>query len=127
MVVSDNNGKITYFLEKPGWKHVITNRVNTGIYVINKDILDLIPKNTEFDFSKNLFPVLLERGYNMHCICPDGYWCDIGTLEAYFSCCCDALDGHISNIQNDGFSYEELCSNGVDVQMPVYVSKNAKI
>lgn len=127
MVVSDANGKITYFLEKPGWRHVITNRVNTGIYVINKDILDLIPQNTEFDFSKNLFPKLLDQGYNMYCVCPDGYWCDIGTLEAYFSCCCDALDGNISNITNDGLSYDELCSNGVDVQMPVYVSKNAKI
>ncbi len=127
MVVSNNDGKITYFLEKPAWKHVITNRVNTGIYVINKEILDLIPSGIEYDFSKNLFPMLLNKGYNMLCICPEGYWCDIGTLEAYFSCCADALDGNISNISNDGLDYVQLCSNGVDVQMPVYVSKNAKI
>ena len=56
VILSDKDSRITRFLEKPAWEQVISSVVNTGIYVLDKDIIDSIPENTKYDFSKQLFP-----------------------------------------------------------------------
>ncbi len=127
MVVSDNDGKITHFVEKPSWKHVTTNRVNTGIYMLSKNILEKIHDRVNFDFSKDLFPLLLQENASLYSLYLGGYWCDIGTLGAYFQCNADCLDSKVAGINNTGLTYSELQKLGVDVEMPVYVSQKAKI
>ena len=93
LVVTDRNGAVTGFLEKPTWERVVTDRVSTGIYVISPEILDLVPGDTVYDFAKDLFPRLLKQGVPMTGVVLDGYWCDIGTPRAYYQCNLDALDG----------------------------------
>ncbi len=62
----DENGRITRFLEKPKRGEVFSNWVNAGIYVLEKEVLDVIPSNAAFDFGCDVFPLLLERGENLY-------------------------------------------------------------
>jgi len=80
----DRRGRITRFKEKPT-KEFFSNLVNSGIYVLEQEILNYIPKNIMFDFSKNLFPKLLKKKLPLYGIKVDGYWFDIGTPESYKS------------------------------------------
>ncbi len=82
VVVTDNDGYITEFQEKPAIKDAKSNLINTGIYIFNYKIFDYIPANEFYDFAKNVFPNLLkERQINVFQV--DEYWSDIGTLDQY--------------------------------------------
>ncbi len=93
LVLTDRDGRVTGFLEKPSWERVVTDRVSTGIYALSPDILSYIPADRPCDFARDLFPRLLELGVPMRGVVMDGYWCDIGTPRAYYQCNLDALDG----------------------------------
>lgn len=93
LVQTDPEGRIQRFLEKPAWSEVFTNVVNTGIYLLSPSVLEQIPPNQPFDFSKALFPMLLKNGRRLYGYEPDGYWCDIGDTAAYLRCTMDALNG----------------------------------
>ena len=93
LVLTDRTGRVTGFLEKPAWERVVTDRVSTGIYVLSPDVLDLVPGGTKYDFAKDLFPQLLDKGVPIRGRIMEGYWCDIGTPRAYYQCNLDALDG----------------------------------
>ncbi len=93
LVLTDRQGRVTGFLEKPAWERVVTDRVSTGIYVLDPDILDRIPRDEPSDFARDIFPKLLAQGVPMHGVVMDGYWCDIGTPQAYYQCNLDALNG----------------------------------
>lgn len=56
------DGRVTRFAEKPGWEQVFSDTVNTGIYIMNKTALEEVPPDTEYDFSRDLFPRLLSKG-----------------------------------------------------------------
>jgi len=79
IVITAEDGSIKRFLEKPSWGEVFSDTVNTGIYVLNPDVLEFIPEGRQFDFSKDLFPRLLRDGRPLFGKVLDGYWCDIGT------------------------------------------------
>lgn len=103
LALCGRDGYIRSFIEKPDWPHVVTNRVNTGIYVISPRAMALVPENTPFDFAKDLFPLLLEKGERL-LGCPlEGYWCDIGTPKSYYECCVDALSGKLCIEPAGGF------------------------
>jgi hypothetical protein len=55
--------------------------------------MELVPEGQSFDFGRELFPMLLERGERLVGLPMDGYWCDIGTAAAYYRCCADAVEG----------------------------------
>ena len=93
LVVTDRSGAVTGFVEKPAWERVVTDRVSTGIYVLSPDVLSRVPDGVKYDFAKDLFPALLRDGVTMTGVVMDGYWCDIGTPEAYYRCNLDALEG----------------------------------
>lgn len=93
LVVTDREGRVAGFVEKPTWERVVTDRVSTGIYVVSPEVLSLIPDGVPYDFARDLFPQLLERDIPMTGVSLDGYWCDIGTPRAYYQCNLDALDG----------------------------------
>lgn len=95
VVMTDPYGKVTRFLEKPGWGEVFSDTVNTGIYVLDPVVLDLVPSNRMFDFSKDLFPQLLAKGVPMYGHVMDGYWCDIGNHEQYRQAQEDFLAGRV--------------------------------
>src|SRR5207247_5081971 len=78
IVVTDEEGRIERFLEKPSWGQVFSDTINTGIYVLEPEVLKHVPADRPFDFSKELFPYLLEMGRPLYGHVMDGYWQDIG-------------------------------------------------
>ncbi len=95
IVITEKDGKIKKFLEKPSWGEVFSDTINTGVYVLNPEILNHIPENANMDFSKNLFPLLLEKKEALYGVICDGYWIDIGTLAEYKYVHEQILDGDI--------------------------------
>ena len=96
IVVTGEDGRIERFLEKPTWGQVFSDTINTGIYVLDPEVLRHIPEDTPFDFSKELFPRLLELGRPLYGHVCEGYWQDIGNLEQYRQANFDALDEQIA-------------------------------
>jgi mannose-1-phosphate guanylyltransferase / phosphomannomutase len=92
IVVTDDEGKIERFLEKPSWGQVFSDTINTGIYVLEPEVLKHVPTDRPYDFSKELFPYLLEMGRPLYGFVMDGYWQDIGNLDQYRQANFDALD-----------------------------------
>ena len=95
VVIADPKGEVKRFLEKPGWGEVFSDTVNTGIYVLEPEIFNLFETGKEFDFSKNLFPMLLDKGELIGGYVADGYWSDIGNLEQYRQAHYDVLTGKV--------------------------------
>lgn len=95
IVVIDDNGKIERFLEKPGWGQVFSDTINTGIYILEPEVLEYIPDGTQFDFSQELFPLLLKKGAPLYGYASDCYWCDIGSIEQYMQAQYDVLAGKV--------------------------------
>ena len=92
IVVTDSDGRIERFLEKPSWGQVFSDTINTGIYVLEPEVLKHVPADRSFDFSKELFPLLLDMGRPLYGFVLDGYWQDIGNLDQYRQANFDALD-----------------------------------
>jgi mannose-1-phosphate guanylyltransferase/phosphomannomutase len=95
IVVTDEEGRIERFLEKPSWGQVFSDTINTGIYVLEPEVLRHVPTDRPYDFSKELFPLLLEMGRPLYGYVLDGYWQDIGNLDQYRQANFDALDGRV--------------------------------
>ena len=89
VVITDKNARITKFLEKPGWGEVFSDTINTGIYIMEPEVLDLIPEGENRDWSKDVFPIMLETGAALYGCDMKGYWADIGNPEAYLEACRD--------------------------------------
>ncbi len=127
-VICDSSWNVESFCEKPPWKRVKTNLVNTGIYVISKRVLDEIPDNIPYDFSKDLFVRLLRSGsFKMKGFLARGNWCDIGSLDEYCNANIRAARGEDKCFPNDGLDNRSLMSKGVFADEGVYVSPDADI
>ena len=116
IVITQADGTIERFLEKPSWGEVFSDTINTGIYVLEPDVFDFIAENEVVDFSSDVFPALLEAGHTMHGHVIDDYWEDVGTLESYISVHTDVLDGHV-RVDIDGFRLGEGQWIGTDVEI----------
>ena len=95
LAVTDEGGNIRSFIEKPRWSRVVTDLVNTGIYMLSPRVMDYVPEGRAFDFGKELFPLLLEKGEKLVGTELGGYWCDVGSPLSYYRCCVDALEGRL--------------------------------
>jgi mannose-1-phosphate guanylyltransferase/phosphomannomutase len=95
IVVTDEDGRVERFLEKPSWSQVFSDTINTGIYVLEPEVLRHVPTDRPFDFSKELFPLLLEMGRPIYGYVCEGYWQDIGNLDQFRQANFDALDGRV--------------------------------
>ncbi|MBI5646051.1 MAG: NTP transferase domain-containing protein [Ignavibacteriae bacterium] len=95
VVIVDDEGNITRFLEKPSWGEVFSDTINTGIYILEHHVLDLIPYKQDFDFSKNLFPLMMQEGLKLCGYIAEGYWRDVGTLNEYQEASMDFLAGKV--------------------------------
>lgn len=83
VVIANDEGKIEKFLEKPSWGEVFSDTINTGIYIIEPEILNHIPEGENFDFAKDLFPHLMAEGIELMGCTAAGYWRDVGNPESY--------------------------------------------
>ncbi|MGD9968966.1 MAG: sugar phosphate nucleotidyltransferase [Sulfuricurvum sp.] len=95
VVIANEEGRIEKFLEKPSWGEVFSDTINTGIYIIEPEILNYIPKNENFDFAKDLFPSLMRQGVELIAGYAEGYWRDVGNPESYRDVYEDILSGKI--------------------------------
>ncbi|GIU00297.1 mannose-1-phosphate guanyltransferase [Sulfurovum sp. TSL6] len=95
VVIADEEGKIEKFLEKPSWGEVFSDTINTGIYIIEPEILEYIPKNKNYDFGKDLFPKLMRNGIDLMAGYSEGYWRDVGNPESYRDVYDDILTGKV--------------------------------
>lgn len=94
VVVTDERGKIVEFQEKPPAGTERSRKVNTGIYMFESEILDLIPAGEFYDFGKDVFPGLQRVGAAFYGFDAKGsYWCDIGTPDEYRRATRDVLEG----------------------------------
>jgi len=114
LVITDDKGKIVRFLEKPTWGEVFSDTVNTGIYVIEPDILEMVPYREDYDFSKDLFPSMLRQKMPLYGYAAEGYWRDVGNLNEYVDAQLDCLDQKV-RLNMDGKSVE---FNGAKIIAP---------
>ncbi|HJV44798.1 MAG TPA: sugar phosphate nucleotidyltransferase [Bacillota bacterium] len=134
VVMTNDAGHITRFLEKPSWSEVFSDTVNTGIYILEPFVLSLFEKNVEFDFSKNLFPILLSQGQRMMGYIANGYWSDIGNLEIYRQAQFDILDRRVdtlikANQVKPGIYVEEdvLIAEDAILQAPIFIGRGTYV
>ncbi|MDD3293416.1 MAG: sugar phosphate nucleotidyltransferase, partial [Geobacteraceae bacterium] len=120
VVITDKERRITQFLEKPGWGEVISDTINTGIYVLEPEVFRYIPEGENFDFSQDLFPKLLENGDPLFGYPVKGYWRDIGNTDSYREAHHDIFHGRI-NIRIDEEKQDLL---GKDVRLGIDVRLN---
>ncbi len=95
VVITEPDGRISRFLEKPTWSEVFSDTVNTGIYILQPSVLKLIPPRREFDFSKDLFPLMMREGMRLYGCIADGYWRDVGDILEYRLAHQDVLEGAV--------------------------------
>ena len=122
VVITNPDGKIARFLEKPSLSEIFSDTVNTGTYILEPEIFDYLPENEESDFSKDLFPILLEQGEPMYGYVAEGYWCDVGHLEAYREAQYDGLERKVKL----DFPYYEK-SPGIWIGSNTYLDPTAMI
>ena len=91
----NDRGRITRFLEKPKGEVIFSNSANTGVYVFDRRVLELIPKGVEYGFGNSLFPLLLEQKTRFYGYLTSSYWKDVGNLRQYQEAHHDALTGRL--------------------------------
>jgi len=122
VVIVDKDGRVKRFLEKPSWGEVFSDTVNTGIYILEPEVLNYIPSGEMFDFSKDVFPALLNEYQALYGYVADGYWCDIGNLQQYLDAHRDVLEGKVKiNLK------ETQIHPGVWLGKNVSISPEAKV
>ena len=121
--VISKNGFVTGFSEKPSYTGAVSDYVNTGVYILSKKILGLIPPDKMWDFSKNVFPQMLKNGMKLASYEEKGYWCDIGDFTSYKRCQRDMLRGLVSC----EFKRDIPQTDGAKIIAPCYIGNNVKI
>jgi mannose-1-phosphate guanylyltransferase / phosphomannomutase len=96
VVITDNAGRIRRFLEKPEWSEVFSDTVNTGIYVLEPEVLDYMEPEKVYDWSGDIFPQILKEKKPLYGHETPGYWCDIGSLYEYRRAHMDVLQGKVN-------------------------------
>ncbi len=122
IVITREDGSIERFLEKPSWGQVFSDTINSGIFVLEPEIFDHIEAGRPVDFSGEVFPALLDAGAPIFGFVGEGYWEDVGTLEAYLRAHKDILDGRV-HLDIPGFEVGE----GVHIGEGAEIHPDAKV
>ncbi|HLJ66706.1 MAG TPA: sugar phosphate nucleotidyltransferase [Chloroflexota bacterium] len=96
VVVTGPDSRVREFQEKPSWSEVLTDTINTGIYVLEPSIFEYYERDQVFDFSKDLFPLLLKDDRPLYGYVAEGYWTDVGSIEEYVRATRDVLAGKVA-------------------------------
>jgi mannose-1-phosphate guanylyltransferase len=136
VVVTDEDGRIKAFQEKPSIEEALSTNINTGIYIFEPEVFDHIPSGVEYDIGGELFPKLVEIGAPFHAIAMDFEWVDIGKVPDYWRAIRGVLLGEIKNVQIPGNEVAPGIYTGlnvavnwdkVDITGPVYIGGMTKI
>src|SRR3954454_20733923 len=102
IIIVDDEGRVERFLEKPTWGQVFSDTVNTGIYVMEPEVLAEVARGESVDWSGDVFPKLLAAGAPLYGYVADGYWEDVGTHESYMRAQADVLNRNVE-VEIGGF------------------------
>jgi len=136
VVVTDDDGQITSFQEKPAVEDALSNRANTGIYIFEPEVLDLIPSEKQYDIGADLFPDIVEQGLPFHAIEIPFNWIDIGRISDYWEANQKIMHGDLRTIPMPGTQVRPGVWVGLNVnidwdhceiQGPVYIGSGTRI
>lgn len=136
VVVSDDKGQITSFQEKPQVQEALSNKVNTGIYIFEPEVLDLIPSGENYDIGGDLFPKIVAAGLPFHAIDLPFNWIDIGRISDYWEANQKIMQGDLRTIPMPGTQIKpgiwvglntSVDWEGCDIQGPVYIGSGTRI
>jgi NDP-sugar pyrophosphorylase family protein len=133
LVETDEQGNIRRFLEKPGEDEISCNTINAGIYVLEPETFERIPKDTAWSIERSFFPSLIERGETFVAYIYDGYWIDIGTPAKYLQVHRDIMDGRYSAPPFAGSPSSAFVASGArveegaELQGPCFVDEGAVV
>jgi mannose-1-phosphate guanylyltransferase len=102
VVVTDDEGRILDFQEKPKVEEARSNNINTGIYIFEPEVLNYVPSGKEYDIGSDLFPQLVKAGAPFYAIAMDFQWVDIGKVPDYWQAIQDVLQGKVKNVKIPG-------------------------
>jgi mannose-1-phosphate guanylyltransferase/phosphomannomutase len=134
VIITDDAGHIRQFLEKPSWGEVFSDTINTGIYVLDPKIFSYFERDKPFDFSQELFPMMLAKGDPIYGFTSEGYWCDVGNLAEYMRANADVLQGKV-NVELPGTDLGGgvWAEDGVDIAPdaqlfgPIFLGHDCKV
>jgi NDP-sugar pyrophosphorylase family protein len=134
LVETDPDGNIKRFLEKPKPEEITTNNINAGIYILEPDTFDRIPRDVAWSIERSYFPSLVERGEAFVAYIYNGYWIDIGTPEKYTQVHRDIMDGRFGAVPFRGLpeprtsiAADARIEDGVVVEGPCFVDEGVLI
>lgn len=137
VVVTDGDGRITAFQEKPSEAEALSNFASTGIYIFEPEVIDLIPTDRAFDIGSELFPLLAEKGLPFYAQQRKFNWIDIGSVKDYWEVLQSVLLGEVENMKVPGLQVDEGLwvglntsidwSGGTRIEGPVYIASGVKV
>lgn len=136
IVITDEEGRVTSFQEKPSRETARSNCASTGIYIFEPEALDLIPSGVEFDIGSELFPLMVEKGLPFYAHTSRFNWVDIGTVADYWAVTQSILTGEVAGLELPGreiapgvFSGLNTCIEweGAVIEGPVYIGTGTHI
>ena len=136
VVVTDEDGRIKAFQEKPTVEEALSTQINTGIYIFEPEIIDLIPSGQEYDLGGDLFPQLVAKDMPFYAVNMDFEWVDIGKVPDYWQAIRGVLNREIKNVEIPGFEVRPGVYTGINVaanwdkieiQGPVYIGGMTQI
>ncbi|MCX5749859.1 MAG: NDP-sugar synthase [Candidatus Saganbacteria bacterium] len=134
LVLADESGRVTKFVEKPSWQMVTAKTINAGLYVMNPSVFKSVPKGRPYSFERELFPKLLDSGEKVYAVVSKDYWLDIGSPQKYMQAHRDILNGDI-HVVIDGervggniwIAHGSVIDPSAKLHGPLMVGKNANI
>ncbi len=132
LIETKSDGGVTRFMEKPSWDQITTNMINAGTYILDKEVLERIPSQTNYSFERQLFPNMLEKGEAVYGYSSTSYWIDIGTPEKYLQLHRDIMRGEVKGYTlapGNAVKIGQDCSVHPDTQIigPVIIGNNCTI
>lgn len=134
VVITEEDGRISRFLEKPSWSEVFSDTVNTGMYLLEPSVFELMEKGKNYDWSQDIFPKLLEQNRPMFGYVMEEYWCDVGSHDQYRSSQYEMLAGDtqlpIEGDEREGrifIAKDAVVSKEAKLVGPLYIGKGCRI
>jgi mannose-1-phosphate guanylyltransferase len=136
IVLTDENGKITSFQEKPSQAEALSDLASTGIYIFEPEALNLVPSGSTFDIGSDLFPLLVERNLPFYAINHDFNWIDIGVVSDYWEVMQHVMSGDVPSMSMPGRQIKPGIWAGLNVHIdwentemegPVYIGSGSRI
>jgi len=137
VVVRDKNGLITGFQEKPEAKDALSDKVSTGIYVLEPEVFEHMPEIGEYGFGKQLFPELIQKGLPVLGIEIEGYWSDVGTIQQYREANFDAARRRVKLGLSEARPYRQngkltvgqgaVIEYGCDIEGSLIIGRNSRL